>query len=158
MGAMGLDSAKLTSLWLDSGSTWIGSRGGVFSRMWSSNASSAMVLWLNEPPAAISSCRVDSLLRPNQKCCNSTWFGIDKSRPECARSENMAQVSPMVSVSFCWKLRISCRREAIQDIGKTEYVPQFFPISFYLPYVMGVPLFCPLIKREGKQLPPKSFM
>jgi hypothetical protein len=39
-----------------------------------------------------------------------------------------------------------------------EYVPQFFPISFYLPYVMGVSLFCPLIKREGKQLAPKSFM
>ena len=26
---------------------------------------SAMVLWLNEPPAAISSYRADSLLRPN---------------------------------------------------------------------------------------------
>ena len=87
--------------------------------MRSSNASPfAMVLWLNEPPTAISSCRVDSLLRPNQKCYNNTWFGIDKFGPECVRSENLAQAAPMVSFSFCWKLRISCRREAIQDIGK----------------------------------------
>ena len=116
---MGSDSAEETSSWLDSGSTRRGSSDGVFSRMQSSNAStSAMVLWFNKPPAVISSYRADSLLRPNQKCCNSTWFGIDKSRPECARSENMAQVSPMVSVSFCWKLRISYRREVIRDIGK----------------------------------------
>jgi hypothetical protein len=26
----------------------------------------------------------------------------------------------MVSLSFCWKLSISCRRTAIQDIGKNE--------------------------------------
>jgi hypothetical protein len=91
MGAMGSDSAEETSSWLDLGSTRRGSKGGVISRMRSSNASlSAMVLWLNEPPAMISSCRADSLLRPNQKCYNSTWFGIDKSRPGCARSENLA--------------------------------------------------------------------
>ena len=87
--------------------------------MWSSNASPfSMVLWLNEPPVVISSYRVDSLLRPNQKCCNSTWFGIDKSGPKCVMSENLAQAAPMVSFSFCWKLRISYHREAIRDIGK----------------------------------------
>jgi hypothetical protein len=86
----------------------------VFSRMRSSNASpSTMVLWLNEPPTVISSYRADSLLRTNQKCCNNTWFGINKSGLECARSENLAQAAPMVSFSFCWKWRISCRREAI---------------------------------------------
>jgi hypothetical protein len=47
----------------------------------------AMVLWVNDPPAAISSCRTDSLLRPNQKCCNSTWFGIDKSGIDLDRIE-----------------------------------------------------------------------
>ena len=98
MGGISSALAEETSPWLDSGSTRWGSRGGVFSRMWSSNA---MVLWLNEPPTAISSCRIDSLLRPNQKCYNSTWFGIDKSRPECVRSENQAQATPIVSFSFC---------------------------------------------------------
>ena len=119
MGAMGSDSAEETSSWLDSGSTRRGSQVGVFSRMRSMSASpSAMVLWLNEPLAAISSCRADSLLRSNQKCCNNTWFGIDKSRPECVKIENLSQAAPMVSFSFCWKLRISCCREAIRDIGK----------------------------------------
>jgi hypothetical protein len=82
MGAMGSALAEETSSRLDSGSIWRSSRGGVFSRMRSSNASpSAMVLWLNKPLAVISSYRVDSLLRPNQKCCNNTWFGIDKFGP-----------------------------------------------------------------------------
>jgi hypothetical protein len=130
MGAMGSDSAEETSSWLDSGSSRRGSRGGVFSRMWSINASpSVMVLWLNEPPAAISNCRADSLLRPNKKCCSSTWFGIDKSGPEYSRSENLAQAAPMVSFSFCWKLRISYRREVIQDIGKNARQNLFFNSS-----------------------------
>ena len=119
MGSISLALVKETSSWLDSGSTRRGSWGQVFSRMRSSNASpSAMVLWLNEPPVAISSCRADSLLRPNQKCCNNTWFGIDKSGLECVRIQNLAQTTPMVSFSFCWRLRISCRREAIRDIGQ----------------------------------------
>jgi hypothetical protein len=79
-----------------------------------------VVLWVNEPSAVISSCRADSLLRHNKKCYNSTWFGIDKSRPECVRSESLAQSAPMVSFSFGWKLRISCHREAIRDIGKNS--------------------------------------
>jgi hypothetical protein len=119
MGGIGSALAEETSSWLDSSSTRRGSREGVFSRMRSSNASpSTMVLWLNEPPAAISSCRIDSLRKPNKKCCNNTWFGIDKSGPECARSKNLAQAAPIVSFSFCWKLRISCRREVIRVIGK----------------------------------------
>ena len=78
-----------------------GSKGGVFSRMRSRRAPFSMVLWVNEPSAAMSSCRADSLLRPKQKCCNNMWFGIDKSGPECDRSENLAQAAPMVSFSFC---------------------------------------------------------
>jgi len=77
-----------------------------------------MVFWLNEPSIAISSCRVDSLLRPNQKCCNSTWFGIDKSRLDIVRIEKWSQAAPMVSFTFCWKLMISYHRAAIRDIGK----------------------------------------
>ena len=77
-----------------------------------------MVLWSNDPSVAISSYRADSLVRPNQKCCNNTWLGKDKSGPECVKTKNLAQAAPMVSFS-CWrKLRISCRREAIRDVGK----------------------------------------
>ena len=116
---MGSASAKETSLWFSSGFTWRGSGGGVFSRMRSRRASpSIVVLWVNEPPAAMSSCRVDSLLSPNQKCCKSTWLGIDKSRPDLVKVGNLSQAAPMVFFSFCWKLRISYRRAAIQDIGK----------------------------------------
>ena len=79
---------------------------------------SSVVLCVNEPPVAMSSYRVDSLLRPNQKCCNNTWFGIDKFGLEHDRIENLSQAAPMVSFSFCWKLSISCHRAAIQDIGK----------------------------------------
>ena len=63
---VGLASAEETSACLGSGSTQRGSSGGVFSRMWSRRASpSAMVLWVNEPPTAISSYRTDSMLSPN---------------------------------------------------------------------------------------------
>jgi hypothetical protein len=41
----------------------------VFSRMQSRSATpSAVVLCVKDPPAVISSCRVDSLLSPNQNC------------------------------------------------------------------------------------------
>jgi hypothetical protein len=119
MGLIVLAFAEETSSWFGLGSTQMGSSGGEFSRMRSRRVSpSAVVLWANDPPAAISSCRAASLLRPNQKCCNSTWFGIDKSRPDLDRTEKWSQAAPMVSVSFCWKLSISCRRAAIRDIGK----------------------------------------
>ena len=109
---MGSASAEETS-------TWRGSSGGVFSRMWSMRASpSAMVLWVKEPPIAMSSCRADSLLSPNQKCYKSTWLGIDKSGLDLVKIENLSQAAPMVFFSFCWKLSISCRRAAIWDIGK----------------------------------------
>jgi hypothetical protein len=40
---------------------------------------------------------------------------------------------------------------------KTESIPQFFPVSFYLLYIMGVPLFCPLIKCKGGTTSTKVF-
>ena len=81
----------MTSSWFDMGSTRRGSKGGVFSRMRSRSASpSSMVLWVNKPSAAMSSYRTDSLLRPNQKCCNNTRFGIDKSGPERVKIENLS--------------------------------------------------------------------
>ena len=79
---------------------------------------SAMVLLVEEPPTAISSCRADSLISPSKKCCNSTWLGIDKSGPDLDRIEKRSQAASMVSFSFCWKLSISYRRAAIRDIGK----------------------------------------
>jgi hypothetical protein len=64
MDSMGSASAEETSS--SSGSTRRGSSGGVFFRMRSRSASpSAVVLWVNKPLVAISSCRADSLLSPN---------------------------------------------------------------------------------------------
>ena len=87
-GITGLAFAEETSSWIGSGSTRRGSSGGVFSRMRSNRTSpSAVVLWVNVPPVAMLSCRTDSLLRPNHKSYNNTWFGIDKSRPDLDRIE-----------------------------------------------------------------------
>ena len=119
MGSKGSTSAEDTFSCFSSGSTRRGSNGGVFSRMRSRWASpSVVVLWVNEPPIAISSYRANSLLSPNQKCCKSTWLSIDKSGLDLIKIENLSQGAPMDSFSFCWKLSISCRRAAIRDIGK----------------------------------------
>jgi len=159
MRVMVLASAEETSTWIDLGSTQRGSRGRVFSRMRSKRASpSIVVLCVNKPPVVISSCRVDSLLRPSQKCCNNTWFGIDKSGLECVRIENMSQATPIVSQLRITNLLSQGSNSRYREEHEIEFVPQFFPISFILPYIMGIPLFCPLIKREGTQLPSKSFM
>jgi hypothetical protein len=118
MGSVGSALAEVTFSWLDIDSTRSGSR-GVFSKMCSRRASpSSVVLCVNNPLAVMSSYSVDTLLSPNQKCCNNTWLGIDKPRPERVRIEKQSQAIPMVSFSFCWKLMISCHRATIQDIGK----------------------------------------
>ena len=99
---VGSASAEETSACLGSGSTRRGSSGGVFSRMWSRRASpSAMVLLVNDPTTAMSSYRADSLLSPHQKCCKGTWLGIDKSRLDLVKIENLSQATPMDSFSFC---------------------------------------------------------
>ena len=102
VGNLPLDLLVMGSALAEETSTWRGSSGGVFSRMRSRRVSpSVVVLWVNDPPTAISSYRADSLLSPNQKCCKSTWLGIDKSRPDLVKIENLSQAAPMVSFSFC---------------------------------------------------------
>ena len=101
-------SAEETSSKHGSSSTRRGSKGGVFSRMRSSRASpSSAVLYVNDPPANVSSIMADSLLSPNQKCCNSTWLGIDKSGLDLVKVVNLSQASPWDSFSSGRKLRIS---------------------------------------------------
>ena len=112
----------------------------------------AVVLWLNEPLAVISSCRADLLLRPNQKCCSNTWFGKDKSRPGSVRIENLAQTAPIVFFS-CWrKLRISCHRKAIRDIGKNARQNLFLNSSqspFTLPMLQAYHYFALSLREKG---------
>jgi len=98
--------------------------------MWSRRVSpSTMVLWVNKPLVAISSCRANSLLIPNQKCYKSTWLGIDKSGPNLVKIENLSQVASMVSFSLCWKLSISCHRASVWDIGKNTRQNMFLSSS-----------------------------
>ena len=86
IGMIGLATIEETSSKTGSGSNRMGSSGGVFSKIRSRSSSpSAVVLCVKDPPVAVSSCRADSLLRPNQKCYRSTWFGIDKSGPDLLR-------------------------------------------------------------------------
>ena len=86
-----VESTNRTSSWLEDSAAGSISVKDVFSRIRSRRASpSAMVLWVNDPPAEMSSCRADSLLSPNQKCWNNTWSGIDKSGPACVSCENLA--------------------------------------------------------------------
>ena len=88
---MGSALAEETSSWLSLGSTRKGSSGGVFSRMRSRSASLfIVVLWVNKPQAAISSCRVDSLLNPNQKCYKSTCLRTDKSGLDLVKIKNLS--------------------------------------------------------------------
>ena len=68
--------------------------------MRSSRASpSSVVLCVNDPPADVSSIRADSLLSPNQKFCNSTWLGIDRSGPDLVKVVNLSQATPRDSLS-----------------------------------------------------------
>ena len=121
IGVLSLEAIETSSI-SGSGSTRRGSSRGVFSRMRSSKASPfAVVLWLNDPPAAMSNCRADSLCSPSQKCCNNTWLGIDKSGPEWVRIKNLSQAAPMVSFSCCWKLRILLTPFLDMYPGSVEY-------------------------------------
>jgi len=64
-----VESTNGTSSWLEDSIAARVSVKDVFSRIRSRIASpSAVVLCVNDPPAEMSSCRVDSLLNPNQKC------------------------------------------------------------------------------------------
>ena len=64
-----VESTNGTSSWLEDSAAARVSVKEVFSRIRSRRASpSAVVLWVNDPPAEMSSCRADSFLSPNQKC------------------------------------------------------------------------------------------
>lgn len=55
------------------------------------------VLSMNDPPTGVSSCRADSLLCPNQKCCNNTWSGINRFGPVRVKHKNLAHDAPIDS-------------------------------------------------------------
>ena len=64
-----VESTNGTSSWLEDSTAGRVSVKDVFSRIRSRRASpSAVVLWVNDPPAEMSSCIADSLVSPNQKC------------------------------------------------------------------------------------------
>ena len=68
MGSDGgfVESTNGTSSWLENSAAGGVSVKDVYSRIRSRRASpSAVVLWVNDPPAEMSSCRADSLLSPN---------------------------------------------------------------------------------------------
>ena len=101
VGSMGfVELTNGTYLWLENFAVGRVSVKDVFSRIRSRRASpSAVVLWVNEPPTEMTSCRADSLLSPNLKCWSNTWSGIDKSGPTCVSCENLAQAAPKDSFS-----------------------------------------------------------
>ena len=105
VGSMGfgggfLESTIRTSSWLKDSTAGRVFEKDMFSRIRSRRASpSAVVLWVNEPPAEMSSYRADSLLSLDQKCWSNTWSGMDKSGTACVSCENLAQDAPKDSFS-----------------------------------------------------------
>ena len=80
---------------------------------------SAGVRCANEPPAAKSSLRADSMSKPEQKMFNDTSLGIDKSELDHQRRKNLAQAAPIDS-SNCSKSRMSIGREFMHLMRKNE--------------------------------------
>jgi hypothetical protein len=80
---------------------------------------SAGVRCANEPPAAKSSLRADSMSKPEQKMFNDTSSGIDKSGLDVKKRKNLAQAAPIDS-SNCSKLRISICREFMHLMKENE--------------------------------------
>ena len=74
----------------------------------------------NEPPAAKSSLRAESMSKPEQKMLNDTSSGIDKSGLDAKRRKNLAQAAPMDSFSNCLKSRISIGREFMRLSRENE--------------------------------------
>ena len=59
---------------------------------------------------------------PKQKNHSNMLSGKDKFGPVCINAENLAQVAPIDSFSYCSKSRIALGRETIRDIGKNEKI------------------------------------
>ena len=74
----------------------------------------------NEPPAAKSSFRADSMSKHEQKMFNDTSLGIDRSELDAKRRKNLAQAAPIVSFSNCSKSRMSIGREFMHLMRKNE--------------------------------------
>ena len=81
---------------------------------------SAGVRCANEPPAAKSSLRADSVSKPEQKMFNDTSSGIDKSGLDVKRRKNLAQAAPIDSFSNCSKSRMSIGREFMHLMRENE--------------------------------------
>ena len=80
---------------------------------------STEVVCANEPPAAKSSFRVDSMSKPEKKMFNDTSSGIDRSELDAKRRKNLAQGAPMDS-SNCSKSRMSIGREFMRLMRENE--------------------------------------
>jgi hypothetical protein len=119
-----------------------------------------IVLCVKWPLAITSRHRLASMLRPKQKRCSNTRLGKDKSTLECIKTENLAQVAPIDSFSYCLKLRITFGRDDMRYMEecKTKLVFKFILIPIRTFYYLSVPLLHLLYERKGKQFPPYSFL
>ena len=81
---------------------------------------SAGVRCANEPPAAKSSFRADSMSKPEQKMFNDTSSGIDRSELDAKRRKNLAQAAPIDSFTNCSKSRMSIGREFMRLMRENE--------------------------------------
>jgi len=111
--------------WLDADSFWRGSPWLVGKEEFSKKLSkipltSAGVVCANEPPAAKSSFRADSMSKPEQKMFNDTSSGINISGIDAKRRENLVHAAPMDSFSNCSKSRMSVGRESMRSVRENE--------------------------------------
>ena len=111
--------------WLDMDSTLQGSPWSVGKEEFSKKLSkiplpSAGVVCANEPPAAKSSFRADSMSKPEQKMFNDTSSGIDKSEIDAKTTKNLAQAAPIDPFSNCSKSRMSIGREFMRLMRENE--------------------------------------
>ena len=72
-----------------------------------------MGLCVNRTLAVMSRHRSASMSIPEQKRCNITPSGRDKSGPVCISAENLAQAEPIDSFSYYSKSRIALGRKMI---------------------------------------------
>ena len=87
-------------------------------------------------------------------------IGLDKSRPDWTNKDIQAQDASIDSFSLWQKVKISARKEKIQESLKNEIetILEFSPTLVHVSYSAIVPSSRFLSKRERKQLPFMSFM
>ena len=111
--------------WLDAdffrrGSPWSVGKEEFRKKLSKISLSSAGVVCANEPPAAKSSFRADSMSKPEQKMFNDTSSGIDKSGLDAKRHKNLAHAAPIDSFSNCSKSRMSIGKEFMHLMRDNE--------------------------------------